>query len=112
MPLWRMCRASKRRSNGNRKDLQRVWEQILEDVSGEINAPSLRVWFEGTVPVSLTSDTLTISVPNSFAREYIESRFKELLEGALVKRLSPTSRIEIVVGVEDSTDNTDRRQTP
>ena len=71
----------------------------------------LRVWFEGIVPVSLVGETLTSSVPNTFAKEYIESRFKELLEGALA-RLSPTSRLEIVVGVEGSTDNTDRRQTP
>ena len=88
-----------------------VWEKTLEDVSGEINAPSLRVWFEGTVPTSLTGDTLTISVPNGFARDYIGSRFKELLEGALARRLSPTSaspRLEIVVGIEGTTDNTAR----
>lgn len=89
-----------------------VWQKVLDDISEEINAPSLRVWFEGTVPISLSADTLTVSVPNSFAREYIESRFKELLEGALVKHLSPTSVLEIVVDASASTDNTDRRQTP
>ena len=93
-----------------------LWEKILEDVSDEINAPSLRVWFEGTIPVALTADTLTVSVPNSFAKEYIESRFKELLEGALSKRLSPTSQaspgLEIVVGVEGYTDNTGMRESP
>lgn len=94
-------------------DALEVWEKVLEDVSGEINAPSLRVWFEGTVPISLSGDTLTVSVPNTFAKDYIESRFKELLEGALSKRLSPTSqaspRLEIVVGVEGSTNNTSKK---
>lgn len=68
--------------------------------------------FWGTSTISLLEDALTISVPNGFAREYIESRFKELLEGALVKHLSPTSVLEIVVDASASTDNTDRRQTP
>lgn len=86
-----------------------VWDQILEEISDEINAPSLRVWFEGTVPVSLAGDTLTISVPNSFAKEYIESRFLERLESALASHLSPTASLQIVVGVEDNTYNTGKR---
>lgn len=80
-----------------------IWEKILEDVSEQINAPSLRVWFEGTVPISLSEGTLTVSVPNGFAKEYIETRFVETLQGALANRVSPTprdeARIELVVGV-------------
>ena len=64
------------------------------------------------LPCGPVVDTLTVSVPNSFVREYIESRFKELLEGALSKHLPPTPSLEIVVGVEGSTHNTARRQTP
>lgn len=86
-----------------------VWEKVLDDIAEEINAPSLRVWFEGTVPISLSPTSLTISVPNSFAKEYIEGRFLELLEGALQKRLSPTSVLEIVVATGGSTDNTNKR---
>ena len=86
-----------------------LWEQVLEDVSDEINAPSLRVWFEGTIPISLSADTLTISVPNGFAKEYIESRFLEMLESALANHLSPTASLQIVVGVSDNTYNTDKR---
>lgn len=89
-------------------EAQTLWDRILEQVSEHINAPSLRVWFEGTIPVSLVDETLTISVPNSFAKEYIESRFKELLEGVLVKHLSPTSSLKIVVGAEGYTDNTSK----
>ena len=66
------------------------------------------------IPISLSEDTSTISVPNGFAREYIESRCVELLKGALSKHLSPTSRtspgLEVVVGIEGSTDNTERRE--
>ena len=63
--------------------VEEVWTEVLDQVSEHINAPSLRVWFEGTQPVGLYEDQLEISVPNSFAKEYIESRFKPLLEEAL-----------------------------
>jgi hypothetical protein len=84
-----------------------VWEKALEDIADEINAPSLRVWFEGTIPVSFVEETLTISVPNEFAKEYIESRFLEMLESALASQLSPTASLQIAVGLEQNAYNTD-----
>jgi chromosomal replication initiator protein len=63
--------------------VEEVWLRVLERVSEHINAPSLRVWFEGTRPVDLYDNRFEISVPNSFAKEYIESRFRPLLEEAL-----------------------------
>lgn len=60
-----------------------VWNEVLDNVSEHINAPSLKVWFEGTRPLNLYENSLEISVPNSFAKEYIESRFRPLLEEAL-----------------------------
>lgn len=62
---------------------QEVWDKLLEKVSDNINAPSLNVWFSGAVPVSLTNDTVELSVPNSFAKEYIETRFLGDLQRAL-----------------------------
>ena len=38
---------------------------------------------QGIRPVALYEDQLEISVPNTFAKEYIESRFRPLLEEAL-----------------------------
>lgn len=72
-----------------------VWEQMLECASGEINAPSLKVWFEGSVPTSLEGGALNLSVPNSFAKEYIESRFKEMLERHLSEQLDEEASIEV-----------------
>src|SRR3954471_9202301 len=65
------------------RPVEEVWMEVLDRVSEHINTPSLRVWFEGTRPVDLYEDRLEISVPNLFAKEYIESRFKPLLEEAL-----------------------------
>jgi hypothetical protein len=84
-----------------------LWAQILGDVAkdageGEddaqgIDTTSLKVWFDGTVPIALEEHTLTISAPNTFAQEYIQTRFKDLLEAALKESLSPTSSLRIVV---------------
>jgi chromosomal replication initiator protein len=73
--------------------------EVLDRVSEHIKAPSLRVWFEGTRPVGLSEDQLEISVPNSFAKEYIESRFKPLLEEALGSALD-RENTSLVVSIE------------
>ena len=74
------------------RSAEEVWIKVLDRVSEHINTPSLRVWFEGTRPVSLYDNQLEISVPNHFAKEYIESRFKPQLEEAL----------ESTLGIEDT----------
>jgi chromosomal replication initiator protein len=65
-----------------------------------IDASSLRVWFKAVTAVSLGADYLTLSVPNPFAKEYIESRFKATLEDALRQELSQDAALRVVVGAQ------------
>ena len=81
------------------RPVEEVWREVLDRISEHINAPSLRVWFEGTRPISLYEDGLEISVPNSFAREYIESRFKPMLEEALGSILGGEN-VSLIVSIE------------
>ncbi len=75
-----------------------VWEEVLARSSDQIDASSLHVWFDSCRAVGLDGDTLSLGVPNDFAKEYIETRFKETLEGELRSLLSPAAALEIVVG--------------
>lgn len=75
---------------------QKVWEQVLEGVRETINAPSLNTWFKGVVAVGIKGDVLEVSVPNSFAREYIESRFLGDLERSLSGVLGREGTITVV----------------
>ncbi len=81
------------------RPVEEVWIEVLDRVSEHINTPSLRVWFEGTRPVDLREDQLEISVPNDLAKEYIESRFKPLLEEALDSTLGKQDT-SLVVSIE------------
>jgi plasmid replication initiation protein len=74
-----------------------VWRETLDAAAADIDSSSLSVWFEGITPVSLEAATLTISVPNTFAKEYIESRFGEFIESLLKKRLSSEKASLLVV---------------
>ncbi len=79
---------------------EELWEQVLQDAEGDIDVSSLRVWFDGISPIGLEDLTLSIAVPNSFAKEYIETRFGELLESSLKERLSKEASLRVVIGAQ------------
>jgi DnaA N-terminal domain len=79
-----------------------IWASVLGDLSaGDDESPegvaptSLMVWFEGTVPLALEDEVLTVLVPNSFAQEYIEMRFSDLLEASLKEYLSKGATLRL-----------------
>ncbi|MBA3426233.1 MAG: replication initiator protein A [Rubrobacter sp.] len=76
-------------------EAERVWQEALDEVSENVDSPSLQVWFEGAVPVALRHDVLTVSVPNNVAQEYIERRFSSSLEEALRPILGQDARLEL-----------------
>lgn len=79
-------------------DAVALWESVLERAAVLNGTASLGVWFESVVPAGLDDDTLSICAPNEVAREYIENRFKGILEEALSHHPSPTSTLEISAG--------------
>src|SRR5215217_546367 len=74
---------------------EEVWNLLLEELSQEIDEPSSRVWFEGVVPTSFEDSTLALNVPNSFAGEYIERRFGELVRRLLQEQVGPGTEVAI-----------------
>src|SRR3712207_3040656 len=87
-----------------------VWTEVLDRASEHIDVSSLRVWFEGIRPVGLYDDRLEISVPNTFAKEYIESRFRPLLEEALVSVLGRDASLVVSVGGDGRTGRSEERR--
>ena len=75
----------------------KLWGSVLEDLAVAVDSPGLRAWFDGTVPVAIDDETLTLSVPNPLAEEYIASRFKEGIERLLKERLSDRARLRLEV---------------
>jgi hypothetical protein len=82
-----------------------VWDSLLKELTQDINAPNISVWFEGTVPTAFEDSTLVLQVPNRFALEYIETRFGELLRRMLTKQVG--SDAELLVRAPDGASSAD-----
>lgn len=82
-------------------DLDRIWDEVLEIVKGELNTPSFKTWFEHTTPVELTDDgVFVVGVQNEFARSWLEERYSQRLSAALRDVIGSDVRVRIVVDQE------------
>lgn len=61
------------------QQLDGVWEGVLGIIKLKLNAPTFKTWFSNTKPIELKDNQLTISAPNTFAKEWLESRYAKLI---------------------------------
>ena len=61
------------------QELQEIWQATLKRIEKKMNKPSFETWLKITRPVSLTDDTLVISVPNDFTRDWLQGRYADLI---------------------------------
>ena len=81
-----------------------IWHHALDTLSEKLDAPTVRVWFEGTIPTGLEEQILSIVVPNVVAHDYITGRFKEPLESALASQLGEGAVLRILAADKTSSD--------
>ncbi|MBP8620403.1 MAG: chromosomal replication initiator protein DnaA [Firmicutes bacterium] len=62
------------------KDLDELWDDTLSRASLNFSNPGfIQSWLKDTKPTELTENILTIAVPSEFAKNWIETRYKEEL---------------------------------
>ncbi|KAA0773798.1 hypothetical protein A6279_22465 [Bacillus wiedmannii] len=69
------------------------WTEVKEKIRPQISKPSYETWFSNTT-VLLEDDILTIYCPNEFARDWLESHYKELVFHTLREMFNTTFEIQ------------------
>lgn len=73
--------------------VQTLWQQVLELLARQISRPSFETWIQCVQPLALHGNTLYLSVPHQFAKDWLEDNYAGLIKGAL--RLVANKQIEI-----------------
>ena len=77
-------------------DLKKIWENTLNIIKGEMSEVSFNTWIKSCEPISISSNTIIISVPNSFTQDILEKRYKDLvinsIEAALLESVRQRKR--------------------
>ena len=83
-------------------DLKNIWAKTLETIKSELSEVSFNTWIKSCEPISISSDTITISVPNSFTQDILDKRYKDLVANSIEVVCSKLYKIEFVIASEAS----------
>lgn len=81
------------------RSLDEYWDAALKIASRQLASPSLN-WLKDTKPESLKDNVLTISVPSDFAKNWIESHYREELLSSWREAYGKASDIKFTVSVQ------------
>ncbi len=81
-------------------NLSKLWSVILAEISKELSKPSFETWFASTRPVSLKEQQLIVAVPNDFTREWIQSRYKDIIIKKINSITSSNYDVDFVVSAD------------
>ncbi len=54
---------------------EELWETVLAQIQSTISQANFNTWFKNTEIISVEENSILISVPNSFAKEWLENKY-------------------------------------
>ena len=89
-----------------------LWQTVLGEIELTVSRGSFITWFKNTRVLRRNEDVLVIGVPNIFAKQQLESKYRSLIEELLAKNGVTDLAVEFkihsgVVPTKQPTDNTE-----
>ena len=60
-------------------DYEDLWQAVLAQIQLNISQANFATWFKNTSIVGEKDEEITVSVPNSFAKEWLENKYNKLI---------------------------------
>jgi chromosomal replication initiator protein len=70
--------------NTSLENINDLWVATLEKIEEKISKPSFETWLQYTKALDLDGDTLIISAPNEFARDWLENQYTKFISEILL----------------------------
>ncbi len=77
--------------------LSQIWQRTLDILENELSSTSFDTWMRYTQLVDQKGQTMYIAVPNEFAKEWLESRYYNLIKNTLQLLLNRDVKIQFIL---------------
>ena len=91
-------------------NLQDLWEKTLDVLKNEMSEVSFNTWMKSCSPISISEDTIKISVPNAFTRDILNNRYKDLVANSIQGICSKLYKLEFLISSEVALEETQKQQ--
>jgi chromosomal replication initiator protein len=96
--------------NSRLENINELWVATLEKIEEKISKPSFDTWLKNTKAVAIEENTLIISAPNDFARDWLENQYTQLISDIILditgSKLDTKFIIPDTAGAENEVDAT------
>lgn len=85
---------------------EEIWKTVLADIETRISQAGFITWFKQTSVVDIKDNTAFVSVPNGFAREWLQNKYNKFVLEAFRSTLQNTAikHVEYVIAKPADTD--------
>src|SRR5699024_772029 len=60
------------------ENIEELWERVLLEIEKKVSKPSYETWLKATKANDIENNSITISAPNEFARDWLEEHYTGL----------------------------------
>jgi chromosomal replication initiator protein len=94
-------------------DAKQVWRAALGELQVTLSPANFETWLRDTALVEVDDTRFRISVPNGFAKDWLETRYRSLISQTLGRIVGYGVQVDFVVGpVEATADGADSQEPP
>jgi chromosomal replication initiator protein len=79
-------------------DARQVWRAALGELQVSLSPANFETWLRYTQLVDVDEQRFRIAVPNGFAKDWLESRYRSLISQTLARIVGYSVQVEFVIG--------------
>jgi len=79
-------------------DAKQVWRAALGELQVSLSPANFETWLRDTALVEVDDNRFRISVPNGFAKDWLETRYRSLISQTLARIVGYSVQVEFLVG--------------
>jgi len=78
-----------------------IWQAVLGEIELAISPASFTTWFRKTSIIRFENDVVVISVPNGFAKEWLENKYNKFILKAIKNFQSDIRKVRCIVSAKN-----------
>ncbi len=90
-------------------DAKQVWRAALGELQVALSPANYETWVRDTQLIDVDDQKFKIAVPNGFAKDWLETRYRSLISQTLARIVGYSVQVEFVVGASTEGDPADAK---
>ena len=78
-------------------DAKQVWRAALGELQVSLSPANFETWLRDTRSIDVDEQRFRIAVPNGFAKDWLETRYRSLISQTLARIVGYSVQVEFVV---------------